>query len=102
MKSNWVKLAGIASELTALIIAAVLIGQFTDKRIGSNGVVTVSLIILVFCGWFVRLIKVLNKQNLEETNESEFGKATTVNSEGKLDDSQNSTHRTKGSKGNDA
>ena len=53
--------AGLGMELIGLILGALFMGQKWDETYKTQGVITVSLLIAVLIGWFVRLLYLLKR-----------------------------------------
>lgn len=61
--------AGIGFELVGLILAAVYISDFLEKKFPSGGLIMVGLLLAVLAGWLVQVIWLLKQIKPETTNE---------------------------------
>ena len=55
--------AGLGIQLAAIIVVFVLIGQWIDRRLGTEGLFTVLLAFLGFGGTMYSLIRTLNRKD---------------------------------------
>lgn len=51
------------AEISSLIVASIFLGKYIDEKLGTPGLFLIVFIILSFVGWFIRLVRLLNKKN---------------------------------------
>lgn len=52
---------GVGFELVVVVMAGVYLGGAVDKWMGTNGIATMVLMLLMLAGWFVHLFVLLKK-----------------------------------------
>jgi F0F1-type ATP synthase assembly protein I len=55
--------AGLGVQLAASIVVFVLAGQWLDRKLGTNGIITILAAFLGFGGTMYSLIRTLNKKD---------------------------------------
>ncbi|HUR93694.1 MAG TPA: AtpZ/AtpI family protein [Gemmatimonadales bacterium] len=57
--------AGLGIQLAVSLVVFVLVGQWLDRRLGTNGIVTIAAAFLGFGGTMYSLIRTLNRKDRE-------------------------------------
>lgn len=55
--------AGLGIQLAASLVVFVLVGQWADRKLGTNGILTIAAAFLGFGGTMYSLIRQLNRKN---------------------------------------
>ena len=55
--------AGLGIQLAVSLVVFVLVGQWVDKKLGANGIVTIAAVLLGFGGTLYSLIRQLNRKD---------------------------------------
>ena len=55
--------AGLGIQLAASLVVFVLVGQWADRKLGTNGILTILAAFLGFGGTMYSLIRQLNRKN---------------------------------------
>ncbi len=55
--------AGLGIQLAVSLVVFVLVGQWADKKLGANGIVTIAAVLLGFGGTLYSLIRQLNRKD---------------------------------------
>lgn len=55
--------AGLGIQLAVSLVVFVLVGQWADKKLGANGIVTIATVLLGFGGTLYSLIRQLNRKD---------------------------------------
>ena len=58
--------AGLGIQLAASLVVFVLVGQWADRKLGTNGILTILAAFLGFGGTMYSLIRQLNRRNGDE------------------------------------
>jgi hypothetical protein len=55
--------AGLGIQLAVSLVVFVLVGQWADRKLGANGIVTIAAVLLGFGGTLYSLIRQLNRKD---------------------------------------
>ena len=55
--------AGLGIQLAVSLVVFVLIGQWADRKLGTNGIITIAAAFLGFGGTMYSLIRTLNRKD---------------------------------------
>jgi len=55
--------AGLGIQLAVSLVVFVLVGQWADRKLGTNGIVTIAAAFLGFGGTMYSLIRTLNRKD---------------------------------------
>jgi len=58
--------AGLGIQLAASLVVFVLVGQWADRKLGTNGILTIVAAVLGFGGTMYSLIRQLNRRDGDE------------------------------------
>lgn len=59
---------GVGFELVSLVLAGIWIGSYLDEWLGSKGLATMAMLLLMMFGWFVHLFVLLKKMETDGKN----------------------------------
>jgi hypothetical protein len=55
--------AGLGIQLAVSLVVFVFVGQWADRKLGANGIVTIAAVLLGFGGTLYSLIRQLNRKD---------------------------------------
>jgi hypothetical protein len=55
--------AGLGVQLAVSLLVFVLVGQWLDRKLGTDGIITIALAFLGFAGTMYSLIRALNRKD---------------------------------------